>query len=326
VAKQPDATRARLEAAVEADPYDAAAYAVLGDYLEERGALAEVAAEPGLELALRGRCVFGARVVQNDFDMPARSPAARVDALLGHPAARFVVELGVAHVERTLEADLGEVVEVIARRRPRALRKLVLGDHPNWHGFVHNGSIAALWPALDRVTHLVLQGEYAVGEVVAPAATRVELRARDFDEDDLAALAAARWPRLAELHVEVSRGGSDDVVPLLARDDLADLVALSLRGGGLRDGVIDAVLASPMLPRLRRLSLAGCMLREPHAKALARAKPRLCHLEVLDVSENTLSEADLAALRGTATRLMTSGQLPLPPGSRPRKRAARAKG
>jgi uncharacterized protein (TIGR02996 family) len=320
MAKPADATRAKLERAVEDDPYDDASRAVLADYLEERGELGGLPAEVGTTLEVRHGLAFGARIVQDDFHPPSGAVAARVDALLAHPCGSFVVELGVAHVARTLEADLGEVVDAIARRRPRALRKLVLGDHANWHGFVHTGRIAALWRATDRVAQLVLNGEFEVGEVSAVAATRVELRARSFDDDPLAALAEARWPRVVELHVEVSLGDADNVVPLLARDDLDALVELSLRGGNLRDGVVDAVLGSPMLPRLRRLALAGCGLRDTQAKQLARAKPRLAHLDELDVSENMLGRAGIAALRNVAKRVVATQQIPPPPGRRPRER------
>ncbi len=97
-----------------------------------------------------------------------------VEAVLAVPRARHLHRLGFAHVGRTLEGDLTGAVGVLLRHRPRSLRELVLGDHPNWHGFTQTGDIAALWPAIASVTRLALNGDFTLGDFAAPAATHVE--------------------------------------------------------------------------------------------------------------------------------------------------------
>lgn len=120
----------------------------------------------------------------------------------------------------------------------------------------------------------------------------------------LAMLAANRsLPQLKHLRIGLATDAEEgiaaaDVEALLASPHLQGLVELRL--DGCEDGmaICKALAKSPLRRHLRVLGLSRCALSKREAAALARCTD-LHGLQVLDVSENWLSEKDIQGLKDT---------------------------
>ncbi len=116
---------------------------------------------------------------------------------------------------------------------------------------------------------------------------------------DQGAAALASWPRLAalaELRLACNTLGPAGAAALTAAPRPAPW-ALELADNPLGLDGLQALLEGPGAPTLAALSLVGCSLGDPGARALAAAAPRLRSLRSLDVRECGLSPAGWAALR-----------------------------
>lgn len=238
--------------------------------------------------------VDGARVAATMADVVAQ--------LLAHPSARFLSDLSVLAVDRDRWGrPLGtfvEVVDRIAAARPAALRRLQLGD-PGY-GVAQLGSLEPLWPALPQLRELVAHGELALGDGALPELRRVSLAPASLRRRAAAQLARAAWPRLEELHITF--GGyphaiARELSAFVARADLPHLAHLALVGYQVCDELVEALVGSPVLARLRVLELPHGVLSERGARTLLAHAGAFAHLARLDLT----GSAQLA--RATFTRL-----------------------
>lgn len=237
----------------------------------------------------------GARVVATMADV--------VTQLLAHPSARFLTDLAVLTVERDRWGrPLGtfvDDVDRIARARPAALRRLQLGD--SGHGVAQLGSLEALWPALPQLRELVAHGELALGDCTLPELRRAVFAPAALPRRTAAQLARARWPRLEELRITF--GGyahaiGRELVALVARTDLPALAHLALVGYQACDELVDALVGSPVLARLRVLELTHGVLTDRGARTLLAHAGAFAHLDRLDLTGSSqLARATVARLR-----------------------------
>jgi uncharacterized protein (TIGR02996 family) len=239
--------------------------------------------------------------------------------LLRHPSGRFLTELAIGFNNDPNEGSLDELIDVIIAEPPPALRKLHLGDfaYPDdtEMSWFHVGDLAQLWPAVPRLASLIVQGgDFELGRIELPALRRAEFRTGGLSAASARAIATAAWPGVEHLEVWYGDGSYGctatiaDAAALLGRGDLPRLTSLGLRNTAFTDELCGEVATSRLLRQLTRLDLSMGVLTDAGAQLLAAHRAALQHLAVLDVSNNYLSPAGLAALTGVAAQVISTAQ------------------
>jgi hypothetical protein len=220
-----------------------------------------------------------------------------VEQALRLPFFSTVDELGVglSGMEPLMESEAGVLSAPAAQR----LRRLTLGDFTfpdecelSW---AELGEVGGVWRTLPQLQHLTLQGTATLGAVDAPALTSFTWVTVAVLDEDLAALEAARWPRLE--HFGLWAGSSwvpEQLRPVLGKLP-ASVTSLSLCNTVL-DGAAEQLAALPLASRLVRLDLSKGTLDDEGARALLAHRSLFPSLKSLDVSENYLSTAAVAEL------------------------------
>jgi len=225
--------------------------------------------------------VDGARVIATMAEV--------VETLLAHPSARFLTDLAIVNVDRDRWGrPLGTfagVIATLARARPRALRRLQLGDTS--YGTAQLGPLDALWPALPELRELSVHGDFALGACELPELRRLELAPAALRRRTGREIARARWPCLEALRLvfgtypdHVTR----EINELVHRTDLPHLQHLALVGYRGCDELVEALGRSPVLGRLRSLELSHGMLSDRGNRAILANAGAFAHLERLDVT------------------------------------------
>jgi uncharacterized protein (TIGR02996 family) len=190
-----------------------------------------------------------------------RDSAPIVDALLALPAARLLDDL---YACNTSGADLQRTIASLALVRPAALRELGIEEQfPDGDGYVEGialGDVSPLWSL--PLAKLALRASTATfGAIDAPTLERFAWEG-GLDAAAIAALGAARWPRLTKLSITFGRYfyGTDDVPAVFDGDALCRAIATSAWGDQLTQldleecAMTDAV-AQMVLDRFPTLSL-----------------------------------------------------------------------
>jgi hypothetical protein len=151
---------------------------------------------------------------------------------------------------------------------------------------------------------LVVHGSFELAAIEHFSLEHVAIRSEGLiglTTSNARAIAAARWPRLRFLDVGLGGRNCDaslgDLVPLLARTDLLELMHLGLKDSDFTDELCRELANAPIAPQLRELDLSRGTMAAPGAKALAAAASRFSRLEKLDVSRNWLDDQAFAILR-----------------------------
>lgn len=178
--------------------------------------------------------------------------------------------------------------------------------------------LSALYPRLEELEltgrlNGRMPGDRLFGDLELPSLRRFTFRTGGLPVEHLEELRRARWPRLESLDLwfgDEDYGGTctvDDVLPLLdGRAALPpSLVRLGLRNASFADALVEPLLASPLLPRLRALDLSLGVLTDDGAALLARGRDRLAHLERLDLRDNCLSSDGVALVRDLCREVIT---------------------
>lgn len=318
-----DDSAASLEAAIDDEPDDPAAYSVYGDWLQQRGELrgelialslaaqAQRAASPrrkppaqaalGKLLVKHAATLLGplARIVPELGD-PTSPPLvwrfgyiarAELAAAPDRPAAPIVREL-LRHpsgrflqelIVRT-EGEGPEILALLEAAAPRSLRELEL------RGLVELGDLGGLWGPLARLHRLDLTARgLELGELRLPELRRVRLAAAELSGGCVRSIARGALPRLERLELRFGGRGADlatfeDLRPLLHRTDLPALTHL----------------------KLKRAPYAGSIVRELAVAPLAR------QLVVLDLSHGSFNPADIEVLVQHRERFAQLRELWLP--------------
>ncbi|CAN5267536.1 hypothetical protein BH11MYX1_BH11MYX1_12200 [soil metagenome] len=319
---------AELAAVIDRDPDDLAAYRILGDAMIDRGyargeLIAAQLADPKLEGDLGPlvpytvepwQCTFTWRAgflrsaALGIVDPSDYAAAGRVnellDLLLRHPAARFLVELSIGIIGYVGEADdLGEIARTIGRAAPPTLRSLELGAF----SFPRDADIsaykvgdvsAALVPQLRS---LIVQGaDIELGSIDLPRLEHLEIKTGGLRAGAARSIAAAKLPKIEDLELWF---GSPDYGNTTSLADLRSLFDRSIASVALRncpeaDELCKRLLGTSLLAGARRLDLSLGTMTDLGARTIADHRGQFAHLAELDLSDNYISAASLAALQG----------------------------
>ncbi|MEJ7603595.1 MAG: TIGR02996 domain-containing protein [Kofleriaceae bacterium] len=359
VDEQPDvaviAGRAReaedLEAAIDDDPTDPAAYLVYADALQRegdpRGELITLQIAAEREAAAKAtRSVAGPAAGKllaaqvGSLLGPLAESVADVRDLVGPPFGwRFgfihrvelvttkgrdlaaLLDQVLAHpsgrfvVELVVRCDghaeTTAVLDAVARARPPTLREL---DVRVTH---HEGGLASLgelWPAIPRLERLGLVAHrFALGGLALPHARRARFGESTFSEASTVAVAHAPWPVLQRLELDLSNTDADfvELQPLLVRTDMPALTHLRIRGCAFAGAITRGLIDTAIARQLHVLDLSHGEINPGDAERLARAAASFPALRELWLPLDRLRAQDVTALRAVAKHVISDRRAPL---------------
>lgn len=221
-------------------------------------------------------------------------------ALLDHPTCRFLRDLTIGIV--TFEDNSYDgIAKVIGERALPALRSLVLGDFHseetelNWS---HMGDISPMYRALANVSSLTLRsGSMQLGAIALPNLETLTIITGGFDVESLAAICAARWPKLTTLSIQLGSETAftlDHLAPIFDGGAFPKLNTLGLGNSNISDDICRGLAKSKIAKRLVSLDLSLGTLGDDGARALAGGTfPQLAEI---DVDESYLTDDGIAVL------------------------------
>jgi uncharacterized protein (TIGR02996 family) len=294
-------SRALVEAAIEANPDDERAWAVYADLLIAEG-------DPRGEWVAAG--LYNPSVRQRDallgaaarFDRGGdtfvwhhaflrevnlhQQPDEITDAvgeILAHPAARFLRYLDIFVGAFDAGRSWQSLLDVIVEAQPRCLEHLTIADG------VEIGDVDGVL-ALPKLAELSLTGRDVRLSRSSPTLRQL-LLPRRMSVATVRAIGSLEWPRLDSLSLWLppSGGMPEDVRGILEGRGLPSLHTLGLLGAPFGDALVDEILGSAILPRLRELDLSFGTLSDEGARRLLAERAGWQHLDRLHVQDNQLS-------------------------------------
>ena len=326
-AETPDPIRgAALEAAIAADPDDANAYLVYGDWLQRHGdphgELIALHAQPALagkHIAAHAARLLGRLAAQvpdlRNVDGPPfawrygfvrraelHAPlGAGLGELFAVPAGKFVVELALRTDSRN---DALDALQILGDAPP-TLRELEL------FATVDLGRVDLVMPAwLERLA--ITARTYELEPFALPALRRAKFQARRMSSATIEAIAAAPWPVLERLDIRfcgpsgACEADFHDVRPLLVRSDLPALTHLRLRGCPFAGTLARTLATSPLARQLQVLDFSHGDFSPPDIATLAKFATSFPELRELWVPR----AADRPELSALAKHVIPDSRLP----------------
>jgi uncharacterized protein (TIGR02996 family) len=240
---------------------------------------------------------------------PTMTVREMVAELLAHPAARFLRELRIGGLGPD-EHDYADVIEEILRGLPSTLRVLSLVDLPPGSPqlvFANLADVTPLLAATPLLEELRLAGNHVQLHTLELPKLR-RLAVATSDPAVLATLAMADLPALEAL--ELSSGDAPMPADALAKVLGApwSVRRLAITRTANTDELVPWIVKSALLPKLASLDLSGGKLSDAGAGALTLARPKLEHLEHLDLSGNALSPTAVRQLAGVCASVRLDDQ------------------
>ncbi|MFT3707209.1 MAG: hypothetical protein QM817_06015 [Archangium sp.] len=238
-----------------------------------------------------------------------------MEQFLELPVARFVnrLRVGLAHWDPD-DHDWGPTFEAI-RRSPRApfLRELRFEEENDDTRETRGATLGELsgWSAFRRLESLVVYGANgSLGELELPSLEHFVRASTALTAGEFESIARAQWPRLERLTIEFGTRAEGSTV---TREHLGSLFAnplprlrqLALTQCEFTDEVISQLAAHPLLELLDMLDLSNGSLSDQHVELLLRSSSRLRRLGLLKLDKNALSEAAVAELTAALPNLST---------------------
>lgn len=268
------------------------------------------------ELELRHGFIIGATFARN-YNTEVRLDDAVRDFVTS-PVARFVEALrfGLAGFEsdNDWEPTLRAVCDSPIAPHLRELRfDQFTSDEQeiSWVGF---GNFAFAWaklPALERL-HIRAGLSGSLGKLVLPKLKTFVRESGGLPAAELAAIAKATWPALEHLEVwfgsrNYGAGGTLAHVKALLARKLPALRHLGIVNCEI-ENLVPTLAAWPGLRQLHSLDLSKGVLHDRGAAQLVEHARAFRHLASLDLSENLLTEAHVAAITRVLDNVITSDQ------------------
>ncbi|MDQ3371022.1 MAG: hypothetical protein M3680_36855 [Myxococcota bacterium] len=239
---------------------------------------------------------------------------------LAAPGGRFVERLRFGLAGTRGDNDWGPTMRAIAvsgcATRIRELRFDAYANVDSAFDATPIGDWSDAWAALPALETLRIRGGGGgtLGALDLPALRvfvreHANLRARELDE-----ITRASWTSLETLVLDLgsrAKGGEATIAGLrsiLRGVGLPELRHLALRRCEFPADVIVELARSPLLSRIRSLSLRGGTMASDAASALVDNAKAYAHLEALDLGGNRLSDADLARIRAVLPTVRDDSQ------------------
>ncbi|MGZ3418997.1 MAG: WGR domain-containing protein [Polyangiales bacterium] len=238
-----------------------------------------------------------------------------LDMLLRHPSGRYVVEFAFNSNGDPNEDDLQDLLDLLGRKAPPTVRKILIGDNVDQISWYHVGNLEPLWKGAPNLRWFEIEaGEFLVGSMSCPNLEHAVFKTGGLAKAAGKSIATAQLPNIRHLDIwygDDNYGGDctiKEVMPLLERTDLKHLTHLGLKNSQFSNDIAKAIGGSRILGQLKELDLSMGTLTDEGAEAMAANKDAFKHLEVLDLTHSFLTEKGLALVKGLAKKVITDDQ------------------
>jgi len=166
------------------------------------------------------------------------------------------------------------------------------------------GTLSTAWAALPALERLRVRGggPGQLGRVSHDVLTHFIRESGGLREEELEAIVTAHWPRLQHLEVwtgmaEYGATFAPEHLERLLTNTPATLTSLGVVNCEVVADCVSVLGAAKRTRQLRRLDLSRGVLQDQDVDLVLRQAKAFAHLEVLDLSQNQLSEDAIEALR-----------------------------
>lgn len=260
----------------------------------------------------------GASLKRSNIDSRTKLDAITRE-FLALPIARFVTSLrfGLSGYEN--DNDWGDtMVAITSSPQAAQLRSLRFDDYESedceisWTGF---GDFSSAWASLPVLEELrIRSGEGGtLGAIELPNLRKFVRVSGGLGSEEISSIMAARWPRLEHLEIWFgsedygATGNADSLKTLLEGNAPTTLTHLGVVNAAFTHELIEPLVKSVLLPRLKSLDLSKGVLQDGDAEHLIANAKAFRHLTRLDLSENLLEE-QLHAIRAALPNAVVDGQ------------------
>ena len=273
----------------------------------------------------RNGYIYRVRLSHDDYALDAdrkegqvadETPTAELLKLaFDHPSGRYITELNLMSNGDPNEDDLQDLLDLVGKKAPSTLRKIVIGDNVDQISWHHTGSLTKMWKGVPNLQILEIEsGDFDVGAMDAPNLERAIFVTGGLSKACGKHIATAKMPKVKHLEIYYGTdnyGGTctlKEVAPLLERTDLKNLTYLGLKNSEFANDIAKAVVGSKLVRQLKVLDLSLGTMTDEGAQALADGKAALKHLEVLDLTRNYLTKAGIKLVAGLCKKVITDRQ------------------
>lgn len=221
-------------------------------------------------------------------------------AILALPITRLVRRLRFGLARYESDNDWTDTMRAVAESKQAPfLTSLRFDDYHSEDceiSWTPTGDFSFAWKALPALEELVIRsgqsGTY--GTIDLPSLKRFTRISGGLGQDELDAIASARWPKLEHLEVWTGQDnyGAAATVGLLERffdgANTPALTSFGLVNCEIVHECLEPLARSKLLPKLKRLDLSRGVLQDGDVELLLAHAAAFRHLEVLDLSENQL--------------------------------------
>jgi uncharacterized protein (TIGR02996 family) len=242
-----------------------------------------------------------------DEDKVPKTPATVEQGLawlLASPSGRFLRDLTVGIVTFS-DNTYGAIAKELSKHYLPALRSLYLGDflgeetELNWSDL---GKIEPMYAAMPNLERLKLRsGSIRIGTLVLPHLKEFEVVTGGLDSKSMRDIAAAVWPSLEKLSVQIGPEGEsvklEELQPILDGDNLPHLTHLGIPNFNLTAQLVEPLATSRILPQLTELDLSMGTLGDDSVAKLFAMQKAFAHLAKIDVNDNFITSAGKSILK-----------------------------
>lgn len=335
----PIASNPALEAAIEENLDDDAAWSVYADWLQQQGdPRGELAAlDPASAARLyakheryllgglpkydevvtyswrRGWLASAQVATKRAHEEAGISQAALVATLMALPSARFLEELTLGAPSLHERGVPEAVIDALVAAGPRTTLRVLAFTSDRGEEMLSwtvTGPLERALPLYPNLAALdITAGYLSLGALELPKLARLRIETCGLSEDNLQSLAAARLPALTALELWFGKRDALDLAMAVVEAH-ARVPELGLVNTSFTDELAAALAASPSLPNRERLDLSRGTLTDRGALELARAHRdgRAPRLVAVDVRENYLTADGIAALHSTGLEVRSEDQ------------------
>ena len=195
----------------------------------------------------------------------------------------------------------------------KSLRRLVVGDfdvEEQELSWVHVGNCGQLWPGMPNLEYCKLRGGgIELGVLEHAKLKTLVIETTGLLKRSVASLGKCKLPRLTRLDAWLGvayrseehgeHGCVDDLWPMLSGEGVPKLKHLGLQNCDYADDIAVALATAPILSQLRSLDLSMGTMGEVGARALIEHAGHFSHLAAINLEDNCIDEAEVAALEET---------------------------
>ncbi|HVH97450.1 MAG TPA: WGR domain-containing protein [Enhygromyxa sp.] len=277
--------------------------------------------EQVVSLSDRYGFLWTASVRSPEYEWSGTAPNTVLGALVKSPAARLLAEIDIGLMDWEYPVSLQTGIDAISKAgKLEGLRSLFIGnfEYPDEQeiSWVAVGKVGKVLPVAPNLRSLHLRGgEIDLGKLEHDTLESLLIETGGLPKSAVASIGKCNLPALTSMDVWFGRdeyGGDGNVkqlAGLLKGEGVPKLVHLGLKNCEWQDDIAVALTKSAVLAQLETVDLSMGTMHGDGAEAIIANPAKYKHLKKLDLSNNFLTEDQVARLKKALGKIVdVSGQ------------------